>query len=350
MYVDYICIFLFFQDTELLCRQITDLGMATRFLTTRRCYLKCITECRKITTQRMNYCVLKWSKGLTRIPSSSQAHYVFQEHGSRLHASTSTRHPDMSKLSGRNFDFCREVLQCTSSEEILNITSKKTIVPPRELVTTLNCLTNKKYNELCEELPWLSSNRFRAHVQLRLCYDIPRKMSAIHGHPGSNILLESLEKQKESMSNEDLGSALSSLSLLNFNEVWPYYERVYEELSKRVQTFSIRDIRKASEAARVHSFTHNESTEDMDTFCNKLLIMLKNLLDSNTVQTQRDSYDFMLSLLILHRRTEMKTWDSLCECVFDSMSTVSIYIYVTHPGWVWPACYLRRKWEQMIYH
>ena len=300
--------------------------MATRFLATQRCYLKYVPECRKIKTQRMNYCVSKCSKGLKKIPSSSQAHYVF--HNLRLHTSTSTRQPDMSKLSAGNLDFCHEVLQCTSSEEILNIASKKVIVPPQELVTTLNCLTDKKYNELCEELPWLSSNRFRAHVQLRMCYDISGKMSAIQEHPGSNVLLESLEKQKDIMSNEDLGSALSSLSYLNINEVWPSYERVYEELYKRVETFSVTDIRQASPAARAHFFMHGELNEDGDTLSNKLLFMLKNLLDSNAVQIRRDSYDFMQSLLILHKVSEVDSWHYLYDSVFDAMSTVSIY--VTH--------------------
>ena len=260
------------------------------------------------------------------MPSSSRAQFVFHEHRSSVHASTSTRHPDMSKLSAGNVDFCQEVLECTSSEELLNIASKRVIVSPQELVTALDCLTEKKYNELCEELPWLSFNRLRAQVQLRTCYDITRRMSAIHGHPGSNVLLESLEKHSESMSNEDLGSALSSLSYLNFNEAWPSFERIYEELFRRVETFSVRDIGKAAQAARMHAFMHDELSSDTDNFCNKLLNKMKNMVDSNTVRIREDSYDFMSALFSLYRKSDRKTWFSVCESVLDNMLTVSFNV------------------------
>ena len=304
----------------------TDLSMATRFFTNHFRYLKYVAECRKIIVQRrtlMNYCALNFSKGLKSMPSSSRAQFLF--HSSSIHASTSTKHPDMSKLSAGNVDFCQEVLECTSSEELLNIASKRVIIAPQELVTALDCLTDKKYNELCEELPWLSRNRFRAEVQLSICYDITRRMSEVHGHPGSNVLLENLEKQRESMSNEDLASALCSLSYLNFNEAWPSFERIYEELFRRVETFSVKAIVKAARAARKHAHLYDELPGDTDNSCNKLLNLMKNLVDSNTVRIQEDSYDFMAALLSLQGKVDGSVFKRLCECVLDNMLRVSCY-------------------------
>ena len=197
-------------------------------------------------------------------------------------------------------NFPRPILQCSSSTEVLHLVSAKGTLTTKQLVIVLEHLVNTKYFELSREFPWLNTELQKAHTQLQLCYGASG-MVEIHEHQGSRVFLESLEKEYKTINNGDLCSALKFLTLLNFDEVWQNYDKIFAELSSRIKSFSFEEIEKAAYIAkRFHIRNHPEDYENMDTLCNKLMVVIQSsLMEGVTYSNQEYVHIFRARRLLL---------------------------------------------------
>ena len=216
----------------------------------------------------------------------------------------------------------QKIVNCSSTEHILDTVQSKGKVCPQHLDIIFYSLVKTRHSELCKEFPWLASSITMARMQLTVCYDIKSRMSVLSNHPGTTLLLNTLEENIDDITIEQACSVTESLCLLCIDT--PNYNKLYERLGNATGSLYLKDLRLMAYLARVHTYTHDESRDDPNAVPNKILFRTQELAGSGVVKELDDATNFIKILTSLYGKVLHEDWLSLAKDHMNDVLRVSI--------------------------